>query len=86
MHELHAGNWTRTQVLLKNAVMNSTLSAVLQALFVLASQDHHATILRVAKKTGLARAEVETSLAALDRAGLVDAGRVRRSDLPLPPQ
>jgi DNA-binding IclR family transcriptional regulator len=57
--------------------MNSTLSSVLHALFVLASQDHHATILRVAKKTGLSRAEVETSLAALDRAGLVDADRVR---------
>lgn len=57
--------------------MTQTLSSVLHALYVLASQDHHATILRVAKKTGLTRAEVETALAALDRAGLADADRVR---------
>jgi DNA-binding IclR family transcriptional regulator len=57
--------------------MKPTFQDVLHALFVLASQDCHATVLRVAKKTGLSRAEVETALAALDRAGLVDADRVR---------
>ncbi len=57
--------------------MNASLQNVLHTLFVLASQDCHATVLRVAKKTGLSRAEVESALAALDRAGLVDSDRVR---------
>lgn len=57
--------------------MNASLQNVLHALFVLASQDCHATVLRVAKKTGLSRSEVEGALAALDRAGLADASRVR---------
>ena len=78
MNDLLAGNWTRTQVLLKRAVMlNASLHNVLHALYVLASQDCHATVLRVAKKAGLSRGEVESALAALDRAGLVDQDRVR---------
>ena len=74
---LFAGNWTDLQVLIKDAAMNANHQAVLHALFNLAQNDEHATVLRVANATGLARAEVVASLAALGRAGLADADRVR---------
>ncbi|NUP04919.1 MAG: hypothetical protein HOW73_02540 [Polyangiaceae bacterium] len=57
--------------------MNATHHAVLHALFTLAQNDQHATVLRVAKFTGLSRDEVDAALAALDRAGLADRERVR---------
>jgi predicted transcriptional regulator len=57
--------------------MNPNHHAVLSALLDLARADRHATVLRVALHAGLDRATTELSLAALDRAGLVDAERVR---------
>jgi hypothetical protein len=74
---LFAGNWTDLQVLIKPAGMNANHHAVLYALFTLAQTDQHATVLRVARSSGLSRDEVESSLAALDRAGLVFGERVR---------
>jgi hypothetical protein len=75
---LLAGNWTDQQVLIRSAGMNNTARhAVLFALFKLAKNDRHATILRLVAETGHGRAVVEASLLALDRAGLVDQERVR---------
>lgn len=74
---LLAGNWTDLQVLIKAAVMNANHHAVLYALFTLAQNDQHATVLRVARSTGLSRDEVESALASLDRGGLAYAERVR---------
>lgn len=45
----------------------------------MARKDRAATVIRLASATGLDRVEVERSLAALDRAGLVHADRVRLS-------
>jgi predicted transcriptional regulator len=57
--------------------MNSAHNAVLFSLLDLAKNDQHATVLRVADAAGLDRAEVVSSLAALDKVGLVDSDRVR---------
>ena len=57
--------------------MNAHHHAVLHALFVLARNDHHATVLRLCRSTGLERAVVQDSLVALERAGLADVERVR---------
>ncbi|MFO0612016.1 MAG: hypothetical protein U0414_05490 [Polyangiaceae bacterium] len=59
--------------------MNSTAHAVLFALLDLAKNDRAATVLRLVDATGLERAVVEATLASLDRAGYVDASRVRLS-------
>lgn len=77
MQALLAGNWTDQQVLTKHTVMNSAHHAVLHTLFDLARNDHHATVLRVAAATQLAKAEVLAALSSLEAAGLVDASRVR---------
>lgn len=59
--------------------MSSTHHLVLASLLVLARRDEHATVLRLAQATGLDRAAVEAALIELDRAGYVDAERVRLS-------
>lgn len=59
--------------------MNDTAHAVLFALLDLAKSDRAATVLRLVDATGFERSVVETTLAALDRAGLADASRVRLS-------
>ncbi len=82
MHELFAGNWTESQLLIRDAGMNSIHHAVLHALFTLASSDRHATVLRVVEEAGrylpvVDRDQVVAALVALDRAGLADHERVR---------
>lgn len=52
-------------------------NAVLYTLLDLAKNDCHATVLRVAEAAGLERAVVVSSLASLDKVGLVDRERVR---------
>ena len=51
--------------------------AVLHALFTLAKNDRHATVLRLVEATGSSRTEVDAALASLDRKGMVDKERVR---------
>lgn len=79
MRALLAGNWTDTQLLLKGAVMNLTHHAVLHALFEMAKSDRHATVIRLGRAVDLPRDVVLSTLGELDRAGLVDAERVRLS-------
>jgi Mn-dependent DtxR family transcriptional regulator len=57
--------------------LNGTERALLAVLFDMARGDCHATVLRLARQTGLTRPQVEEVLARLDRRGLVDAERVR---------
>lgn len=60
--------------------MNNTAQhAVLFALWEMARKDRAATVLRLVSATNLERSVVEASLAALDRAGLAHADRVRLS-------
>jgi hypothetical protein len=65
--------------------MNTTHHAVLFALLDMAQGDCHATVIRLVERVlplvspsvAVDRATVEATLADLDRAGLVDASRVR---------
>jgi Mn-dependent DtxR family transcriptional regulator len=57
--------------------LDGSQHTVLFVLFDLASSDVHATVLRVAERSGLSRPEVDGALADLDAAGLVDRERVR---------
>lgn len=57
--------------------LNGTERALLAVLFDMARTDCHATVLRLAERTGLTRPQVEDVLAQLERRGLVDAERVR---------
>lgn len=59
--------------------MNATHQAVLVTLLDFAQTDRHATVLRLADALELPRAAIDQALAELDRAGLVDASRVRLS-------
>lgn len=52
-------------------------NAVLYTLLDLAKNDVHATVLRVAEAAGLTRDAVVSSLASLDKVGLVDRTAVR---------
>ena len=57
--------------------MNTTHHGVLFALLDMAQGDCHATVIRLMQLTELDRATVLSALDDLDRAGLVDASRVR---------
>jgi DNA-binding MarR family transcriptional regulator len=57
--------------------LNGTERALLAVLFEMARTDCHATILRLAGRTGLTRPQVEEVLVRLERRGLVDGERVR---------
>ncbi len=59
--------------------MNATHQAVLVTLLDFAQNDRHATVLRLADALELPRATIDHALLQLDRAGLVDAARVRLS-------
>ena len=62
-----------------NALQGTAEHTVLFALWDLARQDVHATVLRVCEASGLGRSVVEATLVGLDRAGWVDRSRVRLS-------
>lgn len=61
------------------AARHTAEHAVLFALWDLARRDVHATVLRVCEASGHGRPVVEATLKTLERAGLVDASRVRLS-------
>lgn len=56
---------------------NELFTSVLHHLYRLATADQPATVVRLVRATGRERLEVESALAALDAAGLVDRERVR---------
>jgi DNA-binding MarR family transcriptional regulator len=83
-----ARNWTDFWALIRQAGMNNSLNsgtknlngterALLAVLFEMARTDCHATLLRLANRTGLTRRQVEEVLRGLEFRGLVDAERVR---------
>lgn len=57
--------------------MNANQHAVLFALFTLAKNDRHATVLRLVQETNIQRSDVEKALTDLERSGLADLERVR---------
>lgn len=62
-----------------NTLQGTAEHTVLFALWDLARQDVHATVLRVCDAAGLGRSVVEATLTSLERAGWVDRSRVRLS-------
>ena len=75
---LSAGNWTEIQYSDKTGVMiNRAQQAVLRVLFTMASEGCPADRFLLAAELGLSDREVDVVLEQLDRAGLVDARRVR---------